>query len=89
MDALRQAMEAVYQQRLTFRGEQRLPSGPVVQGTIEVKSVAGLAAAVEARLITSGKVAGTIKTEKVETGGSAFGVKADKIGGSDIGQKDC
>ena len=30
VDALRQIMEAVYQQRLTFKGEQRAPSGPLV-----------------------------------------------------------
>jgi hypothetical protein len=82
VDALRRAMEAVYQQRLTFKGERRQPSGPVVEGTIDANSIAGIAAAVEARLIASGKVTGTVKAGKVETGGSVYGVKVDKIGGS-------
>jgi hypothetical protein len=82
VDTLRQAMEAVYQQRLTFRGEQRSASGPVVEGAIDAKSIAGIAAGVEARWIANGKVIGTIKTEKVEPGGSAYGVKVDRIGGS-------
>src|ERR1700682_1867660 len=42
-DALRRAMEAVYQQRLTFLGEARPPSGPLVEGHIEIEEVAGYA----------------------------------------------
>lgn len=80
VDALRQVMEAVYQQRLTFKGEQRSPSGPVVIGTIDVESVAGTAAAVEAKSISSGRVVGMSKARDVEETGTVYGVKADKIG---------
>ncbi|MDM0030117.1 hypothetical protein QTI27_36800 [Variovorax sp. J31P216] len=37
-DALRQAMEAVYQQRLSFVGESRAASAPVVEGVISVNT---------------------------------------------------
>lgn len=81
VDAFRQTMEAVYQQRLTFKGEQRPPSGPVVNGSIDVKVVEGVAAGVEARLIAAGRIAGHATAERVERGGLLAGVRADTIGG--------
>jgi hypothetical protein len=83
IDAFRQAMEAVYQQRLTFVGEQRPRSGPVVEGTIDVPLIAGTAAAIRARLIASGKVVGRVKADRIESGASAYGVDVDTIGGHD------
>jgi hypothetical protein len=80
IDALRQVMEAVYQQRLTFKGEQRAASGPVVEGAIDVESVAGKAVGVEAKIISSGRVVGTGKAKQVEETGTLYGVKTDKIG---------
>lgn len=80
IDALRQVMEAIYQQRLTFKGEQRAASGPVVEGAIDVESVAGTAVGVEAKIISSGKVIGTGKAKRVEETGTLHGVKIDKIG---------
>jgi hypothetical protein len=80
IDALRQVMEAVFQQPLTFRGEKRSASGPVVEGTIDAEIIAGKAAAVEANLISSGRVVGTSTTKRVEEKGTLYGVKADKIG---------
>lgn len=80
-DALRQQLETIYGQRITFRGEQREPSGtPLVIGTAEVKRVAGLAAGVIAGAITAGEVRGSIKAEQVDNGGVAAGVKVHKIG---------
>ncbi|MDM0030059.1 hypothetical protein [Variovorax saccharolyticus] len=81
IDALRQSMEAVYQQRLTFVGEQRAPSGPVVEGTIDAKTIAGNAVAVEARLVTSGRVVGRVVADRLEQGSSATAVKVDIVGG--------
>lgn len=81
VDALRQLLEAVYQQRLTFKGEQRPPSGPVVKGEIDVEEVAGYAAAVRAGMITNGEVSGHLKVKRVGPGGQAIGVDVDKIGG--------
>jgi hypothetical protein len=80
IDVLRQLLEAVYQQRLTFKGEQRPPSGPMVTGQIDVEEVAGYAAGVRAREIKSGEVKGHLKAERVESGGQAFGVEVDKVG---------
>jgi hypothetical protein len=58
-DALRQQLETVYGQRITFKGEQREPSGaPLVVGTAEVKRVSGLAAGVIAVAVTEGEVRG-------------------------------
>lgn len=80
IDALRQVMEAIYQQRLTFKGEQRAASGPVVEGAIDVESIAGKAIGVEAKIISSGRVVGTSKAKRVEETGTLYGVKTDKIG---------
>jgi len=79
-DALRRLLEAVYGQRITFRGEQRPPSGPLVTGEIDVKQVAGDAAAVRAKVISSGEVRGSAKAERVEEGGKLTGVDIDRIG---------
>jgi hypothetical protein len=79
-DALRRLIEAVYQQRLTFKGEQRAPSGPVVKGTIDVQSVAGYAAAVRARRIASGSVEGDVRSGDIAPTGTVIGVEAESIG---------
>jgi hypothetical protein len=79
IDALRQVMEAVYQQHLTFREEQRAASGPVVEGTIDVESIAGEAVGVEAKIILSGRIDGRISAKQVE--GTLYGVKVDQVGG--------
>jgi len=78
-DALRRLLEAAYGQRITFKGEQRPPSGPLVTGEIDVKEVAGDAAAVRAKVISSGEVRGTAKADRVEQGGKLTGVEADRI----------
>jgi hypothetical protein len=80
VDALRQLLEAVYQQRITFKGEQRPPSGLVVEGSIDVEEVAGYTAAVRARQIVSGSVRAEAKVRRVEPGGQVIGVDADSIG---------
>ena len=92
VDALRRLLEAVYQQRITFKGEEnRAPSGPVAEGTIDVGEVEGYAAAVRARSLTSGHLKGTASADKVKTGGSLIGVEIGNVGdphGSDGGDKD-
>ena len=79
-DLLRRLLEAVYGQRITFRGEQRPPSGPLVIGEIDVKQVAGEATAVRAKVISSGEARGTAKAEWVEEGGKLTAVDVDQIG---------
>ena len=78
-DALRRLLEAVYGQRITFRGEQRPPSGPLVTGEIDVDRVAGDAAAVRAKAISSGEISGSAKAKVVEAGGKLTGVEIDQI----------
>jgi hypothetical protein len=72
-DAVRQALEAVYGQRITFRGEQRPSSGPVVEGRVNVTTVAGYVAGVRART-ASGVMRGDISADEVTSTGQAIGV---------------
>jgi hypothetical protein len=79
-DAVRQILEAVYGQRITFQGEQRPESGPMVEGRIDVTTVAGYAAAVRARTLTGGTVTGTAVVGEVTATGQVVGVDIDRIG---------
>ena len=82
VDALRQLIEAVYQQRITFKGEKgRAPSGPVAEGTIKVGEVEGYAAAVRAKNFTGGQLKGTASADKVKSGGMLVGVDLENVGG--------
>jgi len=81
-DAVRQLLEAVYRQRITFQGEQRPASGPVVEGELKVDQVLGDAAAVRARVIASGYVLGRVQAGTVGPGGRISAVDADTIGGA-------
>ncbi|MFJ6673777.1 hypothetical protein ACIQMJ_21940 [Actinosynnema sp. NPDC091369] len=81
-DAVRRLLEAVYGQRITFRGERRAASGPVVEGEIDVDVVAGYAAAVRARAITGGAtVRASVRANEVAEGAEVIGVDVDRIGG--------
>jgi hypothetical protein len=82
VDALRRVLEAVYHQRFTFAGEARPPSGPLVEGEINVKEVEGYVAAVEAELIASGHVIAKAIVDRVGPGGTAVGVKVKHVGGT-------
>jgi hypothetical protein len=82
VDALRQTLEGVYQQRLTFKGEQRPKSGPIVEGRVDVDRVFGVASGVVAEVIGAGaQVRGEAKAGTVEAGADLAGVWARKIGG--------
>src|SRR3954451_2902267 len=78
-DALRRALEAVYGQRITFKGEAREASGPIVVGRIDVDTIAGDVAGVRARLIRSGRVEGHVTAKEI-TGGEVRGVDVDTVG---------
>jgi hypothetical protein len=81
VDALRRLLEAVYQQRITFKGEARPASGPDVTGRIDVKDVLGYAAAVRAREVTGGsKVTAEARADRVGPGGTLVGGEFGKIG---------
>lgn len=81
VDALRTLLEAVYQQRLTLKGEERPASGPVVGARIDVERVVGEVAAVRARRIIGGRVTGEARAGTVDAGGQLIGVDVDTIGG--------
>lgn len=81
VDLLRGLLEAVYQQRITFKGEQRPASGPLVDARVEVEEVLGRAAALKAGGIKSGAVRAEAKAKTVGPGGELYGVDADTIGG--------
>jgi hypothetical protein len=78
IDALRRLIEAVLQQRITFDGESRTASGPVVEGTIVADEVNAFAAAVRVKDIISGKVTGVTRVGRAT--GEVYGVVADNIG---------
>jgi hypothetical protein len=79
VDTLRATLEAAYGQRITFRGENRTPSGTVVAGTVDVGELRGRAAGVSARVIASGTVTGTGRARTVEAGAELYGVVADEV----------
>jgi len=81
---LRDALEQVLGQRLTFVGETREPSGtPIVSGRVDAGVVRGAAAGVEADEIEGGAhVSGDAVADVVEPGGSIAGVRARRISGS-------
>lgn len=87
VDALRQMLEAIYQQRITFKGEARPPSGTRVKGGIDVNEVYGYAAAVRARTISGGTIIGKAKVGKVGPGGTLIGVDVDHVQGT-VSSKD-
>jgi len=78
-DALRRLLEVIYGQQITFRGEKRPHSGPIVIGDIDVERVAGEAAAVRAKAIEGGEIRGSATAKTVEPGGKLSGVEADRI----------
>ncbi len=83
-DSLRRLLEAVYQQRLTFRGEQREAAGPLIHGRIDVDQVAGYAAAVRIQLLrlASGTVQGEARIGRVEEGGEGVGLDIGTVEGA-------
>lgn len=75
--ALREALEAIYAQRLTFQGEMREPSGTVITGTARARIVEGLLAGVRIDDLTGvDRVDGIVEVDEVPKGGQAFGVDA-------------
>jgi hypothetical protein len=80
-DALRRCLEAIYQQRITFKGEERPPSGPLVEGRIDVKEVAGYAAAVRADVVEgAAKVTGEATFGTIREGAEGVAVDVKRIG---------
>lgn len=77
VNALREALEAVYARRLTFQGEQREATGSVITGAASAKTVDGLLAGVRIDEFRDvGEVRGTAVAGDVREGGEAIGVDA-------------
>jgi hypothetical protein len=75
IDALRQALEAIYRQHITFKGENRPASGALLVGTVEAGEIAGEAIGVDVQGRPEGEIRGTVKAGRIEPGGKATGVK--------------
>jgi hypothetical protein len=75
---LREALEEIYGQRLTFEGEPRHPSGPFSEQ--RHGRVAGEAVGMEATERISGSASTRITTDTVEAGGKVVGMRAPIIG---------
>jgi hypothetical protein len=83
VDALRTVLEAIYNKRLTFKGEDRPASGyPAAVGIVEAKTIAGGAIGISAGVLLDGNVTGTVRSDRIEPGGRAIGAKIDTIGRS-------
>jgi hypothetical protein len=82
VDGLRRAMEAVYGQRIVFKGEPGPSSGTEVVGEAKVKEVLGYVAGLRARRIISGSVTGRVEVDTVGAGAQVVGLEAETIGPS-------
>ena len=80
VDALRRALEVIYQHRLTFVGEVRPPSEPSIDVDMAAESVAGYITAVRSHQMAGGSIDARMRVGRVEPGGSVVGVEADVIG---------
>jgi hypothetical protein len=80
IDLLRDILEKVYKQHLTFKGEDRPSSGLLVESKVDVQQIAGHVAAVRARKAKSGTIKADGKAGTVELGGELIGVDIDEIG---------
>ena len=74
-------LEAVYQQRITFRGEERDATGPLIHGSVDLEQVEGYAAAVRANSLklSSGTVRGEARASKVNEGAQIIGVDLGSV----------
>jgi hypothetical protein len=79
VDSLRRAMEAVYGQRLTFKGEPGPPSGAEIVGEAKVDEVLGYVAGLRAKRIIAGSATGRVEAGKVDREGQAVGLEVDTV----------
>lgn len=80
IDELRHSMEAIYGQKITFRGESAVSSGAQVTGHVKADSVSGYAAGMRSRHLVSGSVKGDVESATVEPSGEVVGVDIEEIG---------
>jgi hypothetical protein len=81
VDKLRQALEMVLGQRLTFSGEQRPDAtGPVVRTKMEIDKVAGKLTVQRIGSMTSGTAEAEAKVKEIPSGGEVTGTHIDHLG---------
>ncbi|MFD5848228.1 hypothetical protein [Streptomyces chartreusis] len=81
MRELRDAIEAVIGQRITFRGEKRDSSGtPVVTGRLTAQEIRGRATAVGVEDMRAGEVDADLKADTVAEGGEAIAAHIKNLG---------
>lgn len=80
IDVLRRLLEAVYQQRITFKGEQRAASGPDIDVRIKVDEVLGYASVMRVRNFKAGRAVASGEFGKVAEHGKVVGFEAENIG---------
>src|SRR5260370_4397095 len=65
IDGLRRTLEVIYQQRLTFKGEAgRAPSGPLIEGEVDVEHALGDVAGGAIVKLTQGTARGEATVNK-------------------------
>jgi hypothetical protein len=80
-EALRDAIESIIGQRITFKGEQREPSGrAVVTGTVRAREIRARASGVDADSIGEAEVRGDVQADVIGEGADVAGVRARSIG---------
>lgn len=79
--ALREALESIVGQRITFRDEQREPSGtPVVHGSADVGAIRAALTVVETEDVLGGRVEGTLRADVIEGDADVKVVKTRNVG---------
>ena len=74
VEAIRQALESAVGQTITFKGEQRQPSGTVVEGRVNAETVRGIASGIDTDTVT-GEMRGAARADTVEETGRLAGVR--------------
>ncbi len=79
--ALRDAIEDIVGQRITFVGESRDPTGtPVATGRIDAKDIRGKATAVDISEMTEGRAQGEVTADRIEAGAEVAATRVKKLG---------
>ncbi|MCM2390523.1 hypothetical protein [Streptomyces albipurpureus] len=81
IDRLRQLLEAVYGQSITFAGEAGRPaSGARLRAVVDVERVVGEATGTEIRRMRGGEVSAEVRAGQVEAGGRVVGARIEDFG---------
>jgi hypothetical protein len=83
VDRLRQLLEAVYGQRITFASEagERAGSGPELRASIDIKHITAEVTAIKARRISGGHIVVEMRADSAGESGRVVAVEAEDIGG--------